>query len=168
MGKTFITNLVYSVLAVADTASYIFIGITGAICGANAKALGVSMKNMVAGEAVPVAINGIVPVIAGGSISAGDPVTSDANGKAVKAASVAVAAPTVAAPTVAAPTVALAEGSTPVTSDAATPTITVTPGEVTAGEVTAGDVSGGVLPVAINGYALEDASEGDLVMVRLV
>ena len=158
MGKTFITNLVYSVLAAADTASYIFIGITGAICGANAKALGVSMKNMVAGEAVPVAINGIVPVIAGGSISAGDAVTSDASGHAVAASSAAVAAPTVEAPTV-----ALGAGDVPVTADAASPTITVT-----AGEVTAGDVSGGVLPQAVNGYALEDASEGDLVMVRLV
>lgn len=168
MDKTFITKLVYSAMAAADMAAGLFIGLNEAVCASGKKALGVSLKPALAGEAFPVAMDGVVPVIAGGSISAGDPVTSDANGKAVKAASVAVAAPTVAAPTVAAPTVALAEGSTPVTSDAATPTITVTPGEVTAGEVTAGDVSGGVLPVAINGYALEDASEGDFVLVKLV
>lgn len=168
MSKTFLPGLIYTVTAAAATAKGLFIKPTGAVCAASEKALGVSYDESNDDGTMAVVLDGIVPVIAGGSISAGDPVTSDANGKAVKAASVAVAAPTVAAPTVAAPTVALAEGSTPVTSDAATPTITVTPGEVTAGEVTAGDVSGGVLPVAINGYALEDASEGEFVLVKLV
>lgn len=158
MDKTFITKLVYSAMAAADMVAGLFIGLDEAVCGAGKKALGVSLKPALAGEAFPVAMDGVVPVIAGGSITAGDAIVSDANGKAVKATAVAVAAPTVAAPTV-----ALAAGAVAVTSDAATPTV-----NVTAGEVTAGDVSGGELPQAINGYALEDASEGDFVLVKLV
>lgn len=158
MSKTFLPGLIYTVTAAAATAKGLFIKPTGAVCAASEKALGVSYDESNDDGTLAVVLDGIVPVIAGGSITAGDPVTSDANGKAVKAASVAVAAPTVAAPTV-----ALEAGDVPVTADAATPTI-----NVTAGEVTTGEISGGVLPVAINGYALEDASEGETVLVKLV
>ncbi|MBR6421943.1 DUF2190 family protein [bacterium] len=158
MGKTYITNLVCSVDAASDTASNLFIGLDGAVCGAGKAALGVSIDSAKAGEGLPVAMNGILVVKAGGSITAGDAVVSDANGKAVSGTAL-----TVAAPTVAAPTVALAAGAVAVTSDAATPTV-----NVTAGEVTAGEVSGGVLPQVVLGYALESASEGDLLKIRLV
>lgn len=160
MKNTFITNLVYSAKAGTSIVPFRFMGITdpAVYCGANARAMGVSMDSAEAGEGIPIALNGIVQVEAGGSITAGDAVASDANGKAVSASDFAAEAPTVAAPTV-----ALAAGDVPVTSDAATPTITVT-----AGTVTAGDLSGGVLPQAVNGYALESASSGDLVRVRLV
>lgn len=83
--KTYISNLIASVKAASDINANYFIGLDGAVCGAGAVALGVSIDSAATGEGLPVAMNGLVPVIAGGSISAGDAVKSDANGKAVAA-----------------------------------------------------------------------------------
>lgn len=79
------TKLVYGYLAAVATEAGLFIKHDGTVCGAGDTAVGVSLRNAEAGEAFPVALDGIVEVQAGGSFSAGDFVKSDANGKAVAA-----------------------------------------------------------------------------------
>jgi hypothetical protein len=126
--------------ATANITKHRFVGFTGQHAGANAKALGASLTyDTPNGSALAVAISGIVILEAGGEITAGAAVTSDANGKAVAVAAVTVTVPV---------------GGTEVTSDGAQPTLVV---------------AGGRLPVAINGYALEASSgDGKFIQVRLV
>lgn len=52
-------------------------------CGSNAQAVGVSEVTGAIGDEIQVAIAGILPIEAGGTIALNDEVVSDANGKAV-------------------------------------------------------------------------------------
>ena len=77
--------LIESVKATANIEQHRFIGFDGAYCGAGEKALGVSDVDIENGQYAPVAVLGTLLVISAGTINAGEPVASDANGKAVKA-----------------------------------------------------------------------------------
>lgn len=137
--QTFKPGVVESIEAAADLDKNIFVGFDGDKCGADARALGVLQEDVDSGEQASVIVTGIALVLSGGVISVGDPLASDANGKAVTATDVSVTIPA---------------DSTPVTSDAAQPTLVV---------------AGSVLPQVINGYALDAASgAGELIRVLLV
>lgn len=77
--------LIDSVKVVADLQEHRFIGFDGNYCGAGQKALGVVDVTTSKEQFAPVVLFGILLVEAGGTISAGDAVTSDADGKAIKA-----------------------------------------------------------------------------------
>jgi hypothetical protein len=64
---------------------YFFVKPDGTLCGAGGKALGVLQNNPTSGQAAGVRVLGCTKVVYGGSISVGDYVASDANGKAVLA-----------------------------------------------------------------------------------
>jgi hypothetical protein len=136
--KTYKTALTDSITAAVDLVKHRFIGFDGNYCGADAKALGVSETDTKAGQQCPVIVYGIALVEAGGAISKGQAVKSDANGKAVAATNFSVSVPA---------------GATTVTSDAAQPDLVE---------------AGGVLPEAVNGYALDDAAgAGEIIRVVL-
>jgi len=86
MSKTICPGLIYTVSgAAADTEKGLFIKHDGTVCGAGETALGISYDEADENGDLAVVLDGIVEVQAGGSISAGDFVKSDANGKAVTA-----------------------------------------------------------------------------------
>lgn len=76
--------LIESIKASSDIEQHRFIGFDGNYCTAGAKALGVSDVSTEKDQFAPVAIYGILLVEAGGTISTGDSISSDAEGKAVK------------------------------------------------------------------------------------
>ncbi len=76
--------LVESIKASSDIEQHRFIGFDGNYCTAGAKALGVSDVSTEKDQFAPVAIYGILLVEAGGTISAGDSISSNSDGKAVK------------------------------------------------------------------------------------
>lgn len=128
-----------SVKALVTIAAGLFVGLDGGICAAGKKALGVSEVAADQYEQISPIQSGVVLVTSGAAVTAGDAVVSDAAGKAVPATAV---------------TVTIPADSTPVTSDAAQPTLVV---------------AGGLLPQAINGYAIDTASEeGETIRVKLV
>lgn len=129
----------YTFTAGADVTKHRFIGADGQHCGAGKKAAGVSHVNADSGDEFAVEIGGIVIIEAGAAFSAGDELSSDANGKGIEAVAVTVSVPA---------------DTTPVLSDAAQPTLVV---------------AGGALPIAINAVALDDASgDTVLARARLV
>ena len=75
--------MIDSVLASADLPKQRFISFEGAVSGTGEKAYGICDVETESGQFAPVAITGILLVEAGGTITAGDEITSDANGKAV-------------------------------------------------------------------------------------
>ena len=110
-----------------------------AYCGANGKAIGVLSIAGDQNEYLPVATYGVVHVEVGsGGVTENTLVTSDANGKAIA---------------VAALEAAIATGAVAMKGDAENATVALT---------------GGVLPVAINGIALDTGSEGATVRVKLL
>lgn len=118
-----------------------FVGADGAVCAANAKAVGASPDyNVADGEVFPVvAPPSVVLVAAGGAVSLGAMVASNSAGKAVAGTAVTSTPPT---------------GGTPVTSTGAQPAI---------------PSAGGVLPQQLNGQALDAAAaEDDIIRVRLI
>jgi len=122
----------------ATVAQRRFVGFAGDYPAANGKALGVSGDAGESGESIPVITHGVVLVEASGAISVGGAVAADTSGKAKAATAVSITVPS---------------GATPVTSDAAQPNLVE---------------AGGVLPQAVNGYALDEAAaDGDLIRVRL-
>ncbi len=76
--------LIESIKASSDIEQHRFIGFDGNYCTAGAKALGVSDVSTEKDQFAPVAIYGILLVEAAGTISAGDSISSNADGKAVK------------------------------------------------------------------------------------
>ena len=181
-----------SIAAAAAIDKNLFVGFDGAVCAAGAKSLGVSNANAASGEQLSVMIRGVAMVTAAAAIARGAAVTSDASGKATTAAALAAAAPAIAVDgtkvTAAAPEITVDDtklsidsGETPVLSSAANgavisaasgfltpaaPAITVAAGFLTPA---APALSGGVLPVAVNGYALDEATQADMpIRVMLV
>lgn len=137
--KTVQHGVVTNIEATANLDKERFIGFSGAYCGAGAKALGTSYIEADSGEMAAVVVTGIAIITTGGAITAGGPVASDANGKAIAATTFSVAVPV---------------GAVDVVSSAAQPTLTL---------------AGGVLPQAVNGYALDTASGADeKIRIRLV
>lgn len=141
MGKA--SQVVSAALTIKATAAVTakrFIGYNGQHCAANAKAVGVSAFDAASGEPITVyGAGNIVPVTAGGAISAGAYVASDANGKAVAASPLSVSVPA---------------GATQVTSTAAQPDLVE---------------AGGYLPQAVNGLAMESATaDGDTILVLVL
>lgn len=82
--------LIESVKAASDLVEHRFVGFNGKHCEAGAKALGVVDVTTEKDQFAPVAVFGILLVEAGGTIAVGDGISSDANGKAVKAESTAI------------------------------------------------------------------------------
>ena len=80
--KSYHALLPITVKATAAVSPYRFITITGAHCGAGAKALGVAEVSSVIGENVAVYAMGTIPVETSATVQAGDELSSDANGKA--------------------------------------------------------------------------------------
>ena len=76
--------LIDSIKATADIEQNRFIGFDGNYCGTGAKALGVSEVPTENGQFAPVGVVGIFLVESGENLTAGDEVTSDAEGKAIK------------------------------------------------------------------------------------
>lgn len=76
--------LIESIKASSDIEQHRFIGFDGNYCAAGAKALGVSDVSTEKDQFAPVAIYGILLVEASGTISAGDSISSNADGRAVK------------------------------------------------------------------------------------
>ena len=83
MAKTHQPIARISIAAAADLSKQLFIGLTGALCAADAKPLGVSEVDVKSGEQMPVIIAGVALVKSGAAITAGAKLECDANGKAV-------------------------------------------------------------------------------------
>lgn len=77
--------LIDSVKAAVDLQEHRFVGFDGHYCSAGAKALGVIDVSTSKDQFAPVALFGILLVQAGGTVTAGEAVASDAEGRAVKA-----------------------------------------------------------------------------------
>lgn len=114
-----------------------FIGFDGAMCVANAKAIGAVERAYDNAEDAKILISGVVLIEAGGTIAVGDPVTAGGTGADLGRA-------------VATTLIDLAGTGTPVTAGAADAVF-----------------SGGHLPQHINGYALTAGEEGDTIQVLL-
>ena len=139
MPKTWKGAVVETVLAAGNLPKGRFVGFDGNLCAQDAKALGVCLADTDQGKYAPVLLDGIAIVETGGAVNQGDAVASDAQGRAVTASAFSVSVPA---------------GATNVTSTAAQPDLVE---------------AGGVLPQAVNGYALDSASgAGEFIRVKLV
>ena len=77
--------LIDSLKANEDLAKQVFVDFEGNICTAGKKAFGVCDVETDKDQLAPIAVLGILLVVAGGTITKGSNITSDANGKAVVA-----------------------------------------------------------------------------------
>lgn len=77
--------LIDSIKAAEDIVQQRFIGFDGKYCKSGAKAFGISDVDTEKEQYLPISVFGILLVEAGGTVSVGDAVASDDNGKAVKA-----------------------------------------------------------------------------------
>ena len=75
--------LIDSLKANEDLAKQVFVDFEGNICSAGKKAFGVCDVETDKDQLAPIAVLGILLVVAGGTITKGSNITSDANGKAV-------------------------------------------------------------------------------------
>ncbi len=149
-----------SIKAKAALEPMYFIGLDGDICGAGAKALGVSASAAAIDEQLAVDVTGILEVIAGAAVAAGAAVKSDSQGRAITALAAALTLDTPAG-TVDFPT----SSSVAMKSSSEHPAFTFT-GSALAGTAA---LTGGVLPIAVNGYALDAASQaGDIIRIMRV
>lgn len=157
---------VASVKATAALSAYLFAGPDGNYCAANKKALGVIVDDTLQGDQAPIQITGIAVVKAGAPITTGGHMTPVVCNAAHKAIAATTFAASVAVDVDATLAGSLPAGETPVTSSSASPAVSVT-GTVTA--TATPSLTGSVLPQAINGYALDDATaEDDLIRILLV
>lgn len=85
--KTYNPGVVVSIQSTADLTKFRFVGFDGSHCGNGAKALGVTEVDYKNGEVVGLITTGIALVEAGGNVSVGAKLQSDANGKAITYAS---------------------------------------------------------------------------------
>lgn len=79
--------LIDSLKANADLPKQVFVDFEGNICSAGKKAFGVCDVETDKDQLAPIAVLGILLVVAGGTITKGSNITSDTNGKAVVATS---------------------------------------------------------------------------------
>ena len=73
------------ITAAADIAAGLFVTTGGAVCGADAKAIGISEYAMNTGEHYGVIASGTALLKIAGTVSKGDYIKSDANGKGLAA-----------------------------------------------------------------------------------
>lgn len=73
----------YTIAAAAAISKHILVGMTGAVCGADAKPLGVSEVDVASGEQMSVITSGVVLCTTGAAVSAGAKLESDSAGKVV-------------------------------------------------------------------------------------
>jgi len=132
-----IPGVTVSLTAAVDLAKHLFVGFDGNPCAAGAKALGVVDVETDAGDEAPVVVSGKTLVKLGAGVVAGAALASDATGKAVTATALSAVVPT---------------GAVAVLSSGAEPAMTL---------------AGGVLPQAVNGYAMEDGDSDDVIEVLL-
>lgn len=134
--------LTHSITAAADLDNALrFVGLDGNYCGAGERAAGVLAVSTKQGQQAPVKMSGLLLVEAGGEITAGKRVVSDALGRAVQA-------------TVLTAQTTIPEGAVDVTSDKAQPDLTIT-------------LAGSELPQVTNGWAYTAAGgEGDFILVK--
>ena len=85
--KTYQPLLIFPLKAQANLEQYRFVSANGNYCAAGKKSVGVVDFSTDKGQCCPIAAIGLLLVTAGGAITAGSAVTSDANGKAVAATS---------------------------------------------------------------------------------
>lgn len=97
-----------------------------------------SGSDYASGGSVNIIFSGICDAIAGDTVVAGDPLTTNSSGKLVKLANLSATVPT---------------GATPVTSTSATPAMTI---------------AGGATPSVLVGYCLIGGGDNDIISVRLV
>ena len=83
MIKGNIDTLKVTIVATAAIAERHLVGFDGAPTGANGKVYGVAANDASIGDAVAITALGLVDLVAGGAIAAGDSVVSDADGKPV-------------------------------------------------------------------------------------
>lgn len=110
----------------------------GEVAAAGAKCLGIAKHGATAGQELAVAVLGVAIAVAGGSVTVGQALVSDNQGRLVPATAVAVS---------------VAAGATGVTSSAANGAITT--------------VAGGELPQYIVGYAMTAGGTGEEIEVLL-
>lgn len=77
--------LIDSIKAAENIVQQRFIGFDGKYCKSGAKAFGISDVDTEKDQYLPISVFGILLVEAGGTVAVGDSITSDDNGKAVKA-----------------------------------------------------------------------------------
>jgi hypothetical protein len=130
--KTYMPLGIYSITAAAALTKNLFIGLTGDVCGANAKALGVCDTDTAITEQCPVVTHGIALVTSGAAFNVGDALVSNSAGKAIAATTLSATVPST---------------GTPVTSSSAQPAMTL---------------AGSILPQVILGYALDTVGAADL------
>lgn len=135
---TYVPDHIVTIVATADLPERRFVGLSGGLCGLNAKALGVCIMATDSDKAAPVCTSGTVIVECAGNISVGNAVVSNASGKALAATTFSATVPA---------------GGTDVTSTSAAPAMTL---------------AGSVLPQVINGYALDAGSDGTFIRIKLV
>jgi hypothetical protein len=123
-----------SIPATAAMGKDTFCSMTGGVPAAGAKCLGVNIEDVISGDMASIAFSGIKQIISGGIFNAGDPITTDANGQAVKAANLSITT-----------------GATQVTGDAASPTFqgAVTPVAINGYSLDASAVSGTLVRIKI-------------------
>jgi len=148
--------LMSSIKLTTDLTKNLFVGFDGNLCSADSKAFGVVNADTIAGEIAPIAVAGIALVYSGAAISVGANVKSNSDGKAIAATNLEVTSD------ISGVTGAIPTDTTAVLSDAAQPTITLTGSVVNT-------VSGSVVPEAINGFALDEATGADeLIRIKLI
>lgn len=77
-----------------SSSQFLFLLQAGTVCGAGGKALGVLQNNPKSAQGAGVRVMGVSKVVFGGSVSAGDYVSSDSQGRAVTATPASVSAGT--------------------------------------------------------------------------
>lgn len=141
MADTYHDLFSFSIKAAAAITKRRFVGYDGNLCGAGAKAFGVALFDQNINEQVTCIVEGIAVVESGGALTKGDPVESDATGRAVAATAM---------------DGVVDAGAVAVTSSAANGNILT--------------LSGSKPPKAINGYVFLDSATaaGEFVRVKLV
>jgi len=83
---TYQPGVIETIKAAAGLTKFRFVGFDGDVCGANAKAVGVTERDYSRGDQAGIVKSGTVPVEVGGTITAaGQAIASDNEGKAVEA-----------------------------------------------------------------------------------
>lgn len=84
MSRVYHPTQILSTQAAAAIVANKFVGFAGVnLATAGAKAFGVADVDTRSGEMAPVVVSGTAVVLSGGALAVGDPVTSDASGRAV-------------------------------------------------------------------------------------
>lgn len=81
--NTYAPGHIYTILAATAIDKQLFVGLTGNICAADAKPLGVTEYDVASGEHVAVMTSGVALIKAGAALSAGARLKVDGTGRAI-------------------------------------------------------------------------------------